>query len=368
MSSSVRSGSDKALRVGVIGLGWAGRQHLEAYQGIEGVQVVGLAGKEADLLAELGAAHRVPALFEGWEELIALPGLDAVSVAVPTFLHAPITIAALDKGLHVLSEKPIARNAAEGQEMVDAARRSGRVLDVAFNHRRRGDIGALKTIIDAGELGRPYYAKASWLRRSGIPGLGSWFTSRELAGGGPLADIGVHVFGLCSLPAGRTQSCCRVGGYLRGARTKGSRRFESRGRGRFQVAIRGRGLRLRVPPARRWGNATDRGGLGELPESGRSDGLHRVRHRRGRRTADRGCVGNAGRDLERLHRGGWAQRRPGGPALPGRAHQHVVEDFVDVVRGDPAGWTAHDGSLALSRATIIDAAYRSARENREIQL
>ena len=160
MSSSARSTSDKALRVGVIGLGWAGRQHLEAYQGIEGVEVVGLAGKEADLLAELGAAHHVPGLFAGWEELIALPGLDAVSVAVPTFLHAPIAIAALDRGLHVLSEKPIARNAAEGQQMVDAARRSGRVLDVAFNHRRRGDIGALKKIIDAGELGRPYYAKA----------------------------------------------------------------------------------------------------------------------------------------------------------------------------------------------------------------
>ena len=56
------------------------------------------------------------------------------------------------------------------------------------------------------------------------------------------------------------------------------------------------------------------------------------------------------------------------PALPGRAHQHVVEDFVDVVRGEQAGWTAHDGSLALSRAAIIDAAYQSARENREIQL
>ncbi len=61
----------------------------------------------------------------------------------------------------MLSEKPLARNAVEGQQMVDAARKAGRVLDVAFNHRRRGDIQALKEVIDAGTLGRPYYAKAS---------------------------------------------------------------------------------------------------------------------------------------------------------------------------------------------------------------
>ena len=67
------------------------------------------------------------------------------------------------------------------------------MLDVAFNHRQRGDIQTLKRIVDAGRLGRLYYAKAWWLRRTGIPTLGSWFTSAEQAGGGPLLDIGVHV-------------------------------------------------------------------------------------------------------------------------------------------------------------------------------
>src|SRR3954469_20683642 len=119
--------------------------------------------------------------------------LDAVSVAVPTFLHAPVAIAALERGLHVLAEKPIARTVEEADAMVAAARAADRVLDVAFNHRQRGDIQKLKSVIDAGRLGRPYYAKAWWLRRTGIPTLGSWFTRAELAGGGPLLDIGVHV-------------------------------------------------------------------------------------------------------------------------------------------------------------------------------
>ena len=112
---------------------------------------------------------------------------------VPTFLHAPIAIAALKRGAHVLSEKPMAIDGPEAARMVRAARKADRVLDVAFNHRQRGDIQKLKALIDEGRLGRPYYAKAWWLRRTGIPTVGSWFTRRELAGGGPLVDIGVHV-------------------------------------------------------------------------------------------------------------------------------------------------------------------------------
>ena len=116
-----------------------------------------------------------------------------VSIATPTALHAPIAIAALEAGLHVLSEKPMAENSEVGRTMVEAARRNDRVLDVSFNHRRRGDVQALRKIIDAGLLGHIYYAKAGWLRREGIPGLGSWFTRVATSGGGPLMDIGVHM-------------------------------------------------------------------------------------------------------------------------------------------------------------------------------
>src|SRR5690606_33761786 len=97
------------------------------------------------------------------------------------------------KGRHVLSEKPLARSGDEAKTMVDAAVRAGRVLQTAFNHRRRDDVEVLKHQIDAGQLGKVYYAKAHWLRRNGIPGMGSWFTNREMSGGGPLIDLGVHI-------------------------------------------------------------------------------------------------------------------------------------------------------------------------------
>src|SRR5262249_47494075 len=160
--------------------------HMAAYDALPETELVAIAGLEERPRRELADRYRVEQDVADWRELLALDGLDAVSVAVPTFLHAPIAIAALERGLHVLSEKPIARNGAEGAAMVAAARAAGRVLDVAFNHRQRGDIQRLKHLIDEGRLGRPYYAKAWWLRRTGIPTLGSWFTSAELAGGGPL--------------------------------------------------------------------------------------------------------------------------------------------------------------------------------------
>lgn len=368
MSSTAWSTSNGALRVGVVGLGWAGQQHLAAYEGIEGVEVVGLAGKETELLAELGVLHRVPGLFEGWEELIALPGLDAVSVAVPTFLHAPIAVTALERGLHVLSEKPIARHAGEGRAMVDAARRAGRVLDVAFNHRRRGDIGALKKIIADGELGRPYYAKASWLRRSGIPGLGSWFTSRELSGGGPLADIGVHVldYALHLLGEPRVLAVSAVTYAELGPRGRGGsgRPSADAARSTFEVEdfasaffrLEGGGTLL-VEAG--WASYRSPDDLMDFTVYG-TDGGAELRIEGASLTP----VGTLtvyteadGANTDRVI-----------PAEPGRAHDQVVEDFVDVVRGDPAGWQAHDGSLALIRAEIIDAAYLSAKQNKEIQL
>jgi predicted dehydrogenase len=96
----------------------------------------------------------------------------------------------------VLSEKPLARTGEEAARMVQAAETSDRVLQVAFNYRRRGDVQLLRRIIDEGTLGRIYHARAWWLRRRGIPSLGSWFTSKEQAGGGPLIDLGVHLLDL----------------------------------------------------------------------------------------------------------------------------------------------------------------------------
>jgi predicted dehydrogenase len=356
------------LRVGVVGIGWAGQQHLKAYDSLEGVRIVSLAGMEQDLSDSLQAEYSVPNAFAGWEEMLEHGGLDAISVAVPTFLHAPIAIAALERGLHVLSEKPIARNAVEGQAMVDAARKAGRVLDIAFNHRRRGDIQALKEVIDDGGLGRPYYAKASWLRRSGIPMLGSWFTNPELAGGGPLADIGVHALDYALHLLGEPKVVAvsatthselgprGLGGNHRYTAMATSHAFEVEDFASAFLRLEGGGTLLIEAG---WASYRETDDLLDFMVYGTDGGAElKVQG------APFAPVGQLRVFTEKD--GENADYVPA--VLPGRAHDGVVEDFVTAVRGGAGVWGEHDGSLALYRAQIIDACYLSAREQREVRL
>ncbi|HWV25101.1 MAG TPA: Gfo/Idh/MocA family oxidoreductase [Thermomicrobiales bacterium] len=180
------------LRVGIIGCG-AGIFHLEGYQNEPRAKVVALAGLDTDRCEMLAKKFDVPRIYRDYQDLLADDDIDAVSIAVPNVLHMPVALAAFEAGKHVLIEKPLARNAEEGVKMVEAAERHGKVLGVSFQRRTRHDVELLRQQVADGAFGRIYYSKAWWMRRSGIPGLGSWFTSKEGAGGGPLIDLGVHV-------------------------------------------------------------------------------------------------------------------------------------------------------------------------------
>lgn len=180
------------LRVGIIGCG-AGIFHLEGYQTEPRAKVVALAGLDTDRCEMLAKKFDVPRIYRDYQDLLADDDIDAVSIAVPNILHMPVALAAFEAGKHVLIEKPLARNAEEGVRMVEAAEKHGKLLGISFQRRTRHDIQLLRNQVDTGAFGRVYYSKAWWMRRSGIPGLGSWFTSKEGAGGGPLIDLGVHV-------------------------------------------------------------------------------------------------------------------------------------------------------------------------------
>ncbi|GAC1390610.1 MAG: hypothetical protein NVS4B11_10810 [Ktedonobacteraceae bacterium] len=129
-----------SLRVGVIGLGYGGQKALEAYSKLPNVEIVALAGLEEDILRTLGTAYTIPNLYHYHHELLSRDDLDAVSVCVPNYLHAPIAIEALGREMHVLCEKPLARTSEEAETMVEAVTKANRVLQVVFNHRVRGDV------------------------------------------------------------------------------------------------------------------------------------------------------------------------------------------------------------------------------------
>ncbi len=161
--------------------------------------------KSAELLAvadaNIAAAARVasPARarsFSDWRECISAPGVDAVIVATPTMLHAEIASAALAAGKHVLCEKPLARNVAEAERIVDAARASGKVLKTGFNYRHLPHIRKAKELVEGGELGELSFMRCHF-GHGGRPGFEKeWHTDPEASGGGVLLEQGIHVMDL----------------------------------------------------------------------------------------------------------------------------------------------------------------------------
>ncbi len=184
-------------KVGVIGVG-VGSAHIGGYLALPEAELVGICDTNPERLKIAGEQHGVPSerRFTKVEDLLAVPGLEAVSVTLPNHLHAPISIQALQAGKHVLCEKPLARTADEAQSIVDAAAAANRTLMVCFNYRYRADARWLKALSENGQMGDVYFAKALWSRNTGIPGAGTWFTQKALSGGGPLIDLGVHVLDL----------------------------------------------------------------------------------------------------------------------------------------------------------------------------
>ena len=358
------------LRAGVVGLGWAGQQHMAAYAAQPGVELVAIAGMETPQLARLGDEYGIADdhRFADWKDLVARGDLDVVSIATPTTLHAPIAVGALDAGLHVLCEKPMAENADIAKTMVEAARRNDKVLDIVFNHRRRGDVQALKKIIDAGLLGHVYYAKAGWLRREGIPGLGSWFTRAATAGGGPLMDIGVHMLDMAmhllgepDVSAATAATYAEFGPRGKGGSGYGSVKMGAGSETEFDVEdLSTAFLRL-----------GDGGTL--LLESSWAQWIPHDQCYVTVYGSDGGASiewgGYPGPVYQRLNiwtekDGVPAQLQPVIPADGG--HAEAMTDFITQVRsGDTGG---HDGTEALVRSIIVDACYASAGAGREIRL
>lgn len=350
------------LRVGVIGAG-IGAAHLAAYTQLPRVDVVALAGLDDDRVRRVAAEHNVPQTFREYEDLLAAPGIDAVSICLPNVLHAPVSIAALRSGKHVLVEKPLARNAADGRDMIAVAAEVDRVLMVSFDKRYRGDVQWLRRYIDSGALGRIYYAKAHWMRRSGIPRLGSWFVSKEQAGGGPLIDLGVHVLDivmyLMDEPRALSVSANTYAEFgPRGLKGMEGRQHFTDGHVPYEVEdlatafIRlegGATLLLEASWATHSSAEDDYG----VTLYGTEGGIELMVRNYGYENTVRVFTDVAGVPTDLAPRIG-----------KGRGHLHVIERFVAaILDGGPRVPSAEDG---LRRAEILDACYRSACEGSEI--
>jgi predicted dehydrogenase len=179
----------KAPRLGFLGVGWIGRHRLEAIERSGLAEVAGISDPALD--------DSVP-----FEELLER-GLDGIVVATPSALHAEQAVAALEAGLAVFCQKPLARTAAEARRVVDAARAADRLLAVDLSYRHAEAFRRAVELVRGGELGEIVAVDLVFHNAYGPDK--PWFRDPELAGGGCLIDLGVHLVDLAQWALGRAR-------------------------------------------------------------------------------------------------------------------------------------------------------------------
>jgi predicted dehydrogenase len=200
---AVDSGSK--VTAAVIGLGM-GRGHLNNLLANPNVKVVAACDKTPERIKRVQDEHpelKTDFFFDDYQKMIAKTRPEAVVIALPNFLHHPVTMAALKAGAHVLCEKPMAMNVAEATEMGDTAGRLNKTLMINFSYRFKSTTIAMEKVIASGQVGQIYFANTGWLRQNGIPRGVGWFYRKQMAGGGPLIDLGVHRIDLAWYLMGR---------------------------------------------------------------------------------------------------------------------------------------------------------------------
>lgn len=193
----------KKIRVAVVGGGNVAQlAHLPAYKSHPDVEVAAIVEDSPVKLRRLLQQYGVERGYEDFTDMLAKEQVDAVDVCTPNYLHAPMAIAALRAGCHVLCEKPLARNAGEAKKMVDTAKACKKILMVAMNNRFRRDVEVLQTFIKRGELGQVQIVRAGWRRPAQDWRERSWFTDESKSGGGVLLDLGTPKLDLAMWIAG----------------------------------------------------------------------------------------------------------------------------------------------------------------------
>jgi len=189
----------RKLRVAIIGAGAIARDmHFPAWKELEQegrVEVVALSEVKKERATEMGEKFSVPGVHTDYRKMLRSENLDIVDICVHNRLHCQMTVDALRAGAHTMVEKPMAMNVAEAKKMVAAHEKAGRKLMVAQHMRFEAGSRKIREVIESGELGEIYTIRVKWLRRRGIPGWGLFLSAKE-SGGGPMADIGVHVMDL----------------------------------------------------------------------------------------------------------------------------------------------------------------------------
>ena len=188
--------AEQAIRVprlGFLGVGWIGRQRMLALHEEGAAQAVALADLDESARAAAGGDIPGIAAVQTLDELLGA-GVDGVVIATPSALHAEQAVAALQRGVAVFCQKPLGRSAAEAARVVDAARHADRPLAVDLSYRTLRATAEARQVITRGDIGECFAAELVF--HNGYGPDKPWFSSRRLAGGGCVMDLGTHLLDL----------------------------------------------------------------------------------------------------------------------------------------------------------------------------
>ncbi|MFN8381912.1 MAG: Gfo/Idh/MocA family oxidoreductase [Anaerolineales bacterium] len=175
------------MKIAFAGTGYINKVHARAAQAC-GLELAAVVNHKAESMAAFGKEFGIVRQYNDLESMLKDGHIDALVVSTPNYLHSPQTIAALNAGIHVMVEKPMAMNTTEAEKMHEASERTGATLMVAHCWRFDQDVLWLKSQL--GKLGRIIRTKGIGVHTHWGPS--GWFTKKEFAGGGAMADMGIH--------------------------------------------------------------------------------------------------------------------------------------------------------------------------------
>jgi predicted dehydrogenase len=179
--------------VGIVGCGLIGHKRARA---LAESRLIAVADTDLSRAQQLAAQHPGCDALDHWEALVARDDIDLVIVATTNDALAPVTLAAVQRGKHVLVEKPAARNAEELRPVLVAARQAGVIVKVGFNHRFHPAFQKARAIFDSGVLGPLLYVRARYGHGGRLGYEREWRADPAIAGGGEMLDQGVHLIDL----------------------------------------------------------------------------------------------------------------------------------------------------------------------------
>ena len=185
------------FRVGLLGLGAIAQVvHLPVLHGMDGVKIAGVCDVDFSKARAIASRFGIERVYKQDDEVFNDDSLDGIIICTPSFLHHGQAIAALEAGKHVLIEKPLAIKSSDAAAAIEVAQRTGKVLMVAMNNRYRPDNQALKPFAMNGELGKVFLVRGAWLNRKMRIVRPTWRHRKETAGGGALMDLGIQTLDL----------------------------------------------------------------------------------------------------------------------------------------------------------------------------